>query len=338
MFVETVRAPPLHLLNNYFMKTAFSIIRNILAVIGFIAILVIIVLRIARPYYYFNYGLSNLGLYEERVTALRSSGEYAADTNVFSMKIIQDTVRAKEIRDYFQLDTLFPENADTWEKAVAIGKFVASNIPHDNQKKWPEHVNAIGLWEYTKDVAPAFNCRLHSILTFELLLAADIKARYITCMPQDENDSDCHVVNEVWLPELNKWAMIDTDMGGHFVSDMDGTPLSLNEMREHYISGKKMMMHYAFNEGSSKVDDYYAYMAKNTYWFSCWGTLSYYQEDYKMEDVDRGSYIHLVPSGFEPFRIGGSNIVTTNADLFWEASLLDARPETDKKAEQAEAN
>ena len=338
MFVETVRAPPLHLLNNYFMKTAFSIIRNILAVIGFIAILVIIVLRIARPYYYFNYGLSNLGLYEERVTALRSSGEYAADTNVFSMKIIQDTVRAKEIRDYFQLDTLFPENADTWEKAVAIGKFVASNIPHDNQKKWPEHVNAIGLWEYTKDVAPAFNCRLHSILTFELLLAADIKARYITCMPQDENDSDCHVVNEVWLPELNKWAMIDSDMGGHFVSDMDGTPLSLKEMREHYISGKKMMMHYAFDEGSSKVDDYYAYMAKNTYWFSCWGTLSYYQEDYKMEDVDRGSYIHLVPSGFEPFRIGGSNIVTTNADLFWEASLLDARPETDKKAEQAEAN
>ena len=304
------------------MKKAFSIIRNILAIIGLIAILVIIVLRIARPYYYCNIGLSDLGLYEERIDVLRSSGEYAADTNVFSMQIIQDSARAKEIRDYFQLDTLFPENANTWEKAVAIGKFVSSNIPHDNQKKWPEHVNAIGLWEYTKDVAPAFNCRLHSILTFELLLAADIKARYITCMPQDENDSDCHVVNEVWLPELNKWVMIDTDMGGHFVSDMDGMPLSLKEMREHYILGKKMMMHYAFNEGSSKVDDYYAYMAKNTYWFSCWGTLSYYQEDYKMEDINRDSYVNLIPSGFEPFRVGGGNIVTTNADLFWDASLV----------------
>lgn len=315
------------------MKTAFSIIRNILAVIGLVAILVIIVLRIARPYYYYDYGLSNLGLYEERLDALRSSGEYAADTNVFAMKIIQDSVRAKEIRDYFQLDTLFPENADTWEKAVAIGKFVASNIPHDNQRKWPEHVNAIGLWEYTKDVAPAFNCRLHSILTFELLLAENIKARYITCMPQDEYDQDCHVVNEVWLPELNKWAMIDTDMGGHYVSDMNDTPLSLREMREHYIAGKKMMMHYAFGEGSSKVDDYYAYMAKNTYWFSCWGTLSYYQEDYKMENVVRDSYVNLVPSGYEPYNIGGGNTITTNADLFWEASFLDARPETDMEVE-----
>ena len=315
------------------MKTAFSIIRNILAVIGLLAILVIIVLRIARPYYYFNYSLSNLGLYEKRVDALRSSGEYAADTNVFAMKIIQDSVRAKEIRDYFQLDTLFPENADTWEKAVAIGKFVASNIPHDNQKKWPEHVNAIGLWEYTKDVAPAFNCRLHSLLTFELLLAENIKARYITCMPQDENDQDCHVVNEVWLPELNKWAMLDTDMGGHYVSDRNGTPLSLKEMREHYISGEKMMMHYAFGDGSSKVDDYYAYMAKNTYWFSCWGTLSYYQEDYTTENVNRDSYINLIPSGFEPFNVGGGNIVTTNADLFWEASFLDAQPESVEEAE-----
>jgi hypothetical protein len=254
------------------------------------------------------------------------------------MQIIQDSARAKEIRDYFQLDTLFPDNADTWEKAVAIGKFVASNIPHDNQKLWPEHINAIGLWEYTKDVAPAFNCRLHSILTFELLLAENIKARYITCLPQDENDEDCHVVNEVWLPERNKWAMIDTDMGGHYVTDMDGTPLSLREMREHYIAGKKMMMYPAFGKGSSKVDDYYAYMAKNTYWFSCWGELSYYQEEYDVKNVIRDNYINLVPSGFEPLHVGGGNIVTTNADLFWEASLLDARPEPEKEGEQEEAN
>lgn len=304
------------------MKKTFSIIRNILAVIGLLAILVIIVLRITSPYYYCNIGLSNLGLYEKRVDALRSSGEYAADTNAFAMQIIQDSARAREIRDYFQLDTLYPEDANTWEKAVAIGKFVASNIPHDNQKEWPEHINAIGLWEYTKNVAPAFNCRLHSILTFELLLAENIKARYITCMPHDEDDPDCHVVNEVWLPELNKWAMIDSDMGGHCVTDLDGTPLSLKEMREHYISGEKMMMYPAFGVGSSKVDDYYAYMAKNTYWFSCWGKLSYYQEDYKMEDVVRDSYVNLVPSGYEPYNVGGGNTITTNADLFWDASLV----------------
>ena len=317
----------------FIMKKPFSIVRNILAIIGGLAIIAGIIMWIMSPYYDVDFSKNNLGLYKERIEALRSSGEYAADTNVYTMQIVQDTVRAKEIRDYFQLDTLFPENADTWEKAVAIGKFVASNIPHDNQKKWPEHVNAIGLWEYTKDVAPAFNCRLHSILTFELLLAENIKARYITCMSQDKDDPDCHVVNEVWLPELNKWAMLDTDMGGHYVSDRDGTPLSLKEMREHYIAGKKMVMHYAFGEGSSKVDDYYAYMAKNTYWFSCWGSLSYYQEEYNVPGVDRNSYVNLIPSGYVPYGIDEGYIVTTNADLFWEASLWEAQPESIKEVE-----
>jgi len=315
------------------MKKPFSIIRNILAIIGFLAIIAAIIVWIKAPNYDFYLDKNNVGLLDERLELLKISGPYAADTNVFSMKIIQDSARAKEIRDYFQLDTLFPENADTWEKALAIGKFVASNIPHDNQKQWPEHIDAIGLWEYTKDVAPAFNCRLHSILTFELFLAENIKARYITCLPQDKNDQDCHVVNEVWLPELNKWAMIDSDMGGHYVSDMDGTPLSLREMREHYISGEKMMMHPAFGKGSSKMDDYYAYMAKNTYWFACWGELSYYQEDYDVENVIRDSYVNLIPSGYEPFHIGGGNTVTTNADLFWDATLLETQPKPVEEVE-----
>ena len=148
------------------------------------------------------------------------------------------------------------------------------------------------------------------------MLAADIQARYITCMPQDKDDMDCHVVNEVWLPELNKWAMVDTDMGGHYVTDANGTPLSLKEMREHYISGEKMIIHPAFGK-AQKDNDYYAYMAKNTYWFSCWGTLSYYQEEYEVKGVDRNSYVNLVPSGFEPFDIGGGNTITTNAEKFW---------------------
>ena len=260
-------------------------------------------------------------MYDQRVELLRTSGEYPTDTNVFEMRIVQNEARAQEIRDYFQLDTLYPENVTTWEKAVAIGKFVSSNIPHANQRHWPEHVNAIGLWEYTKDVEPAFNCRLHSILTFELLLAADIEARYITCMSEDKDDPDCHVVNEVWLPELNKWAMVDTDMGGHYVTDKNGTPLSLKEMREQYISGEKMLMHPAFGK-AQKDNDYYAYMAKNTYWFSCWGTLSYYQEDYKVEGVDRNSYVNLIPSGYTPFDIGGGNTVTTNAEKFWDAAFI----------------
>ena len=303
------------------MKKAYSVIRNILAIIGGITIIAAIIVWIKAPDYDFYLEKNNVGLYDDRLDLLRTSGEYAADTNVFEMRIVQDEARAQEIREYFQLDTLYPADATTWEKAVAIGKFVSSNIPHANQRHWPDHINAIGLWEYTKEVEPAFNCRLHSIMAFELLLSAGIQARYITCMPEDKNDPDCHVVNEVWLPELNKWAMVDTDMGGHYVTDRNDTPLSLKEMRENYISGKKMLMHPAFGK-AQKDNDYYAYMAKNTYWFACWGSLSYYQEEYEVEGVDRNSYVILVPSGYTPYDIGGGNTVTTNAEKFWDAAFI----------------
>ena len=302
------------------MEKTYSVIRNILAIIGGITIIAAIIVWIISPNYDYYIEKNNVGLYDDRVELLRTSGEYAADTNVFEMKIVQCEARAQEIRDYFQLDTLYPENTTTWEKVVAIGKFVSSNIPHANQKKWPNHVNAIGLWEYTKEVEPAFNCRLHSIMTFELLLSAGIHARYITCMPEDKDDPDCHVVNEVWLPELNKWAMVDTDMGGHYVTDRNGTPLSLKEMREKYISGEKMLMHPAFGK-AQKDNDYYAYMAKNTYWFSCWGTLSYYQEDYKVQGIDRNSYVNLIPSGYTPYGIDEGYTVTTDAEKFWDAKI-----------------
>lgn len=73
-------------------------------------------------------------------------------------------------------------------------------------------------------------------------------------MPEDAEDNDCHVVNEVWLPELGKWAMIDTDMGGHYFSDLKGVPFS---------------------------------------------------------------------SGFQPYRIGGGNTITSDADQFWAAPVID---------------
>lgn len=306
------------------MKQLYKILRGIFAIIGILATIAIIIFYIEKPKLHISisYNHDFADNYDEYVDSLRSSGVFEKDTADFSVVIRQDTTQARIIREYFQLDTLYPANTDTWTKALAITRFVAENIPHANQSEWPKEVNAIGLWEYTKNVEHSFNCRLHSILTFELLLAADIPARYVTCMPQDAEDNDCHVVNEVWLPELQKWAMLDSDMGGHFVTDKNKTPLSLLEMREHYISGKKMIMYPAFENGSSRVDNYYAYMAKNTYWFSCWGTLSYSQEDYDNEEVVRDSYINVVPSGFIPYRIGGGNTTTTNAEKFWSEPIL----------------
>ena len=259
---------------------------------------------------------TNLIRYKERVKLLREAGQYKADTAKIEINHVPYPERAEEIMDYFCLDTLYDAGASTWEKTLAIGEFVANNIPHDNQKEYPKYVNAIGLWEYTKTVAPAFNCRLHSILTYELLTAAGIKARYITCLPFDRNDNDCHVVNEVWLPETGKWVMIDTDMK-RYITDRKGNLLSLAEIREHFINDKKVVVYYNFDNPISRITYYHAYMAKNTYWFCCWGDLGFYQEDYTTfpESKLRSRYYALVPEGFETF--SGKEITTHDPDQFW---------------------
>ena len=303
------------------MKKFLKVIWGIFAVIGILFVAYYIGLRLTYGRFYISIYPKYEARHDEFVDLLRLSGPYKKDATPIEMKVLQDSVRAEEIRDYFQLDQLYDADADTWTKALAIGKFVASNIPHDNQEIEPEHRNAIDLWEYTKNVAPAFNCRLHSILTFELMLAAGLHARYVTCLPEDRYDTDCHVVNEVWLPELGKWAMIDSDMDGNYASDLDGTPLSLREIREHYISGEKMQYHPRFKKGTTKMSEYYAYMAKNTYWFSCWETLSYYQEDMENREREAGRNINLVPSGFEAFHILDGGWDTTDADSFWAAPV-----------------
>ena len=47
---------------------------------------------------------STKGRFGNYVELLRTSGPFAKDTAAFEMTLIQDAARAKEIRDYFQLD------------------------------------------------------------------------------------------------------------------------------------------------------------------------------------------------------------------------------------------
>ncbi len=249
------------------------------------------------------------------IDILKTTGPYCQEPLKVNIHPIIDIARTTEIREYFQLDTLYDETASTWEKTLAIARFVATNIPHANQKIQPWHMNAIFLWEYTKNVEPAFNCRLHSIMMFELLSSIGIKATYITCMPKDSSDRDCHVVNQVWLPEIGKWVMIDSDSGGFYATDDEGHLLSLQEIRECYIHDKHICYHPQFEDMADEDSWYYDYMAKNTYWFSCWETPHFDQEPPEGEDV--GRYIHLIPQRFKLFVNNDIEIVTNDDKQFW---------------------
>ena len=253
---------------------------------------------------------------KEYVELLRNATPYTTHTTQYHFVYRQDTLRAKQIRDFFRLDTLLTDSAaTTWEKTLTLAKFVASNIPHANQTKYPQKSNAIDLWKYTREVEPAFNCRLHSILLHELLLSENIINRFVTCLPADTLDTDCHVVNLVWLPEQNKWAMIESDQQA-WLGTPEGIPLSLEEMRERYIADAPMVIHPLFGKGQDFNHGYYcSYWAKNLYWFICWEETGYDKETLPIT----GRSIILVPPGFTDPNAKKEDIHTTDAKRFWAA-------------------
>lgn len=79
---------------------------------------------------------------DKYVEKLQTHNVFFADTISVNMTSNCDSLRAAEIRDYFRLDTLYNAKSSTWEKTLAIAKFVAKNIPHNNQRIPPENRDA----------------------------------------------------------------------------------------------------------------------------------------------------------------------------------------------------
>ena len=255
----------------------------------------------------------------EMIQKLQSCAPYTEEPFHFKPLDLTAPSRSAEIRRYFNrntslnLDRIAASCLSTWEKVRKISQFVAGHIPHNNQKEPLQELNAITLWEYAQRFPGGFNCRWHAILLSELLLSIDIKNRFVTCLPEDEHDQDCHVVNLVWLPEMNKWAMIDSDMQ-EYVTDPDGIPLSLEEMRAELIAGRRLNIHR--NSDSDGAEYMQGYWAKNLYWFSIHMTYGYDLEGRRqLPDC----YVNLIPPGFHiPEKYSGfSANITTNAAAFW---------------------
>ena len=265
--------------------------------------------------------------HQRNIEKLQVSAAYNSEPVNFEIKYMVDEEQAAKIRAWFKenaglnLDALAASSLSTWEKAVELAVFVAKNVPHDNQKEWLEDRSAISLWEYSRRIPSGFNCRWHSILLSELMLSAGIKNRFITCLSEWKDDGDCHVVNIVWLPELNKWAMIDSDMV-EFVTDDDGTPLSLAEMREQVIAGRQLNINVlpGFEDywvaKPSGISYMQAYWAKNLYWFTAHSTYGFNLEGTNRTLPD--SYTALIPPGFDCSYSYKNNCATSNAKAFWD--------------------
>lgn len=163
---------------------------------------------------------------------------------------------------------------------------------HEN----PEVKNAMNMITVCKNENRGMNCRGLAIALNECYLALGFKSRFITCLPKDTTDRECHVINMIYSNILNKWLWIDPTSDA-YVMDEKGELLSIEEVRERIISGKTLIVNPDANRNhkisDTKEEYLYNYMAKNLYRFQC-PVISEHDIETK-EQEKKISYIELLP-------------------------------------------
>ena len=210
------------------------------------------------------------------------------------------------------------------EQAVALGYKDYNNMlydndemPHNGNHRAFVEMDAIDLYNYVKTTGEGVNCRQLAISLCEVYLSMGIPARYVTCMPADPNDGECHVINAVWSSQLQKWLWIDPTNDA-WVMDENGTMLSIAEVRERMIKDQPLVLcetaNWNHSEKQTKEGYLYGYMSKNLYYFVCKKYNRFNPEsDYRPNPAEED--IRLIPVGF--VNNNWKCDTTTDPDFFW---------------------
>lgn len=267
--------------------------------------------------------MESLKQYDKLIVLQRAAG-YDRKSNdslpEFSYQSANDE-NLRQVRTFFKLDSV-AGNGDEISKILRILQFAHNSIRHNGGNYSLCEFDAIDIYNYHKSTGKGVNCRHLAIALNEMYLAMGIPSRYVTCLPKDSTDPDCHVINSVYSAQLKKWIWIDPTFNA-YVTDEFGNMLSIAEVRERLVANKPLVLNDDANwnnENKQTKEEYLEeYMAKNLYWIMCVKDSRFNPESrYRyVENI----YVSLLPQGFEKELSDkqlNKKYVTHNPDYFWQ--------------------
>ena len=253
------------------------------------------------------------------LSVLKKSAPYAkaaAQQDILFRYQPKESYNLRMVREYFKLDSVAGQG-DELSKIINLLHFAHDNIRHDGGNQAFAELDAIDLYNYYKTTGKGVNCRQLAISLCEMYLSMGIPARYVTCMPADSLDYECHVINTVWSEQLQKWLYIDPTMDA-WVTDENGTMLSIAEVRQRLINDQPLVLCETanWNHESQQTKEYYleTYMAKNLYYFVC-KKLNRFNPESIYRSNDPADDVRLIPVGF--VNNNWKCATTTDPDIFW---------------------
>ncbi len=262
---------------------------------------------------------------------LKTAGEYTFEESEFAGFTYQSASDSnlQLLRTTFNLDSVAGIGTEI-EKAKNLMSWVHNQVKHNGNKGIPKSRNAKDMLEVCHKENRTLNCRGLAIVLNEVYLSMGYKSRYVTCMPKDSTDTDCHVINTVFIKSLNKWVWMDPTFET-YVTDENDNLLGIQEVRNRLINDKPLKINDDANwnnRSKLKIKYYlYQYMAKNLYRLECAVSSEYNFETYKKDKQIK--FVQLIPVDYMLYKKGvkennhGINgridrTYISNPNIFWK--------------------
>ena len=211
-----------------------------------------------------NFGEHHYTLPEANVNRLKENHEYdfLPCNSIFKYELnnpeVLDYVRKKgiDVENNYDFDTV----CKLMEKTCALIHHDGVNYCHDRA-----HRGTIAQIEFAEKQNGYTNCRGMAIILHGVLRAYGFQANLVECWPAPSDNSDIHVVCEVYLEDLHKTVMLDPS--NNLIYFKDGVPLNLFELRTAIANGEADTL--TMNENASHNGEAFdimqmlAYMSKN---------------------------------------------------------------------------
>ena len=202
-----------------------------------------------------------------------------------------DDPRLSELNAKWGLSEIAGEG-DTQTRALNLLHWLCAHTIKGNPQSVPEdlqmHAGGLLGWCFDRPGNDP-NCKHLSIILSECLLAVDIKAYALWCFPK-VYEGDNHVVVQVWLPEENRWVMLDPSFD-LYVMDEAGRVLDTRGFREK-LAGRAALRLNEERKWNGPEWGYFDYMAKDAFHFNR-------ARDMRYGAVDEGAqWMRLCPAGY----------------------------------------
>lgn len=164
----------------------------------------------------------------------------------------------------FKLDTIVQNATSDFEKVLKIQSWVNSRWKHDGDNT-PKKNDAYFILKQAEK-GERFRCVEYSLVASECLKSLGFKVRRVGLMTKDieeVNYGGGHAVNEVYIPDLEKWIFIDPQYD--VIATENGIPLNAVELQQ-VIANKRTFELINPNKVIEKVD-YIDWIGPYLYYF-----------------------------------------------------------------------